>query len=105
MKISGKIGAAIVVAGALLTSSAFSHSFNVALGIALSGGQEEAGRKFLDGFMLATTERDSPAHQESGGHLGGLDVYVSLLDVNVTGQDMVLEFAMVIFSEVTRLSS
>ena len=93
MKISGKIGAAIVMAGALLTGPAFAHSFNVALVIALSGEQEEAGGQFLDGFMLATTERDAHANQESDGHLGGLDVYVSLLDANVSGQDMVLEFA------------
>ncbi len=93
MKISGKIGAAIVMAGALLTSPAFAHSFNVALVIALSGEQEEAGRQFRDGFMLATTERDAHANQESDGHLGGLDVYVSLLDVNGIGQDAILEFA------------
>ncbi len=93
MKISGKIGAAIVAAGLVLASPAFAHSFNVMLIVPLSGGQEEAGRQFVDGFMLATTERDAHANQESDGHLGGLDVYVSLLDANGSGQDMVLEHA------------
>ncbi len=93
MKISVKIGAAIVIAGLVLASPAFAHSFNVMLIVPLSGEQEEAGRQFVDGFMLATTERDAHANQESDGHLGGLDVYVSLLDANGSGQDMVLEHA------------
>jgi ABC-type branched-subunit amino acid transport system substrate-binding protein len=30
--------------------------------------------------MLATSERDSHADEESDGHLGGLDVYVTVID-------------------------
>lgn len=58
------------------------HSFNVALIIPLSGPNAQQGKQFLNGFMLATTERDAHPNQESDGHLGGLDVYVTTIDEN-----------------------
>ena len=56
------------------------HSFNVALLASVSGPMAGPGKNARDGFMLATTERDSHPDQESDGHLGGLDVYVTLID-------------------------
>lgn len=64
----------------LSANPALAHRFNVALVIPLSGAESDQGRQIREGFMLATTERDSHPDQESDGHLGGLDVYVSLMD-------------------------
>jgi len=72
-----------VVAGiALSIDPAAAHRFDVALVIPVSGAGSAQGRQIHDGFMLATTERDSHPDQESDGHLGGLDVYVSVIDGN-----------------------
>ena len=65
---------------ALTVSPAFGHSFNVALIIPMSKGAADQGRQIQNGFMLATAERDSHPDQESDGHLGGLDVYVTIID-------------------------
>jgi ABC-type branched-subunit amino acid transport system substrate-binding protein len=46
----------------------------------LSGPSTGAGKQILDGFMLATKERDTHPDTESDGHLGGLDVYISRID-------------------------
>ena len=70
----------IIAALALTINPAFAHSFNVALVIPLSNAAMAQGRQMLDGFMLATRERDSHPGQESDGHLGGLDVYVTVID-------------------------
>ncbi len=59
---------------------AFAHRFNVALVIPMTNAGADQGRQYLEGFMLATSERDSHADEESDGHLGGLDVYVTLID-------------------------
>lgn len=56
------------------------HSFKVALVATVSGPMAGPGKQARDGFMLATTERDGHPDQESDGHLGGLDVYVTLID-------------------------
>ncbi|MHA1524867.1 MAG: hypothetical protein ACTSY1_10760 [Alphaproteobacteria bacterium] len=68
--------AALVLAG----NPAFAHRFNVALVVPMSGDQAEKGRQAVAGFMLATTERDSHEGETSDGHLGGLDVYVAVID-------------------------
>ena len=70
----------IIVALALTFNLALAHGFNVALVIPLSNTATAQGRQILDGFMLATAERDSHPGQESDGHLGGLDVYVTVFD-------------------------
>lgn len=59
---------------------ALAHRFNVAMVIELTGDGAESGRQYRQGFMLATTERDAHAGEESDGHLGGLDVYVTVID-------------------------
>jgi len=70
----------IVASSMLTTPVAWAHSFNVALIIP----DTPEGRDIRDGFMLATTERDSHPDEHSDGHLGGLDVYVTVIEV--TGQ-------------------
>jgi len=50
--------------------------------IPLSGFELESGRHALDGFLLATSERDAHPDEESDGHLGGLDVYILKIDSN-----------------------
>ena len=71
---------AMIAAMALPVSLAGAHGFNVALVVPLSGPLATEGSQIRDGFMLATKERDSHANEESDGHLGGLDVYVRLID-------------------------
>ena len=60
---------------------AAAHSFNVAVIAPLRGPNAEIGKQTFDGFLLAAKEADSHAGQESDGHLGGLDVYVSRVDL------------------------
>lgn len=69
----------VIAAMALAANSALAHSFNVALVIPLSHAAEIESAQIVDGFMLATTERDAHPDQESDGHLGGLDVYVTVI--------------------------
>ena len=71
---------AIVGAMFLTATPAITHSFNVALVIQLSTPDSNRGREIYEGFMLATAERDSHPDQKSDGHLGGLDVYVTVID-------------------------
>lgn len=98
MSIRCLAGFLIVIAAAgmaLSVTPADAHSFNVTLVIPSS----PEGREIRDGFMLATTERDSHPDEESDGHLGGLDVYVTVIEaggnlaVNLGGQaDIVAAF-------------
>lgn len=62
------------------SSPAFSHRFNVALVIPRMSIAMDQAIQIRNGFMLATKEHDSHPDQESDGHLGGLDVYVTVLD-------------------------
>jgi hypothetical protein len=87
MKILSAMTAACL---SLAASPAFAHRFNVALILPSSSIADEQFRK---GFMLATTERDAHADEESDGHLGGLDVYVTILDAqsgDVSGIDIMV---------------
>ena len=81
MKIRHKLAFLVLAAEiTLAVNPAFAHRFNVALVIALPNGASVQGHQIRDGFMLATSERDRHPDQESDGHLGGLDVYVSVID-------------------------
>lgn len=71
---------AVVAAVVPAIDPALAHRFNVALVMPLSGAASDQGRQIRNGFMLATRERDSHPDQDSDGHLGGLDVYVSVID-------------------------
>jgi hypothetical protein len=53
-------------------SPVFAHSFNVAILL--------QDKQFLNGFILAASERDSHADETADGHLGGLDVFISTVD-------------------------
>lgn len=78
---------ALIVATALIAGlagmpgGAKAHSFNVGLVIALSEQSDANIRQALDGFLLATRERDSHPDTVSDGHLGGLDVYLFPVDL------------------------
>ncbi len=62
----------------LFAGSAFAHSFNVA--VVLPAASPASAQQIRQGFMLATTEKDGHPDEESDGHLGGLDVYVSFIE-------------------------
>jgi ABC-type branched-subunit amino acid transport system substrate-binding protein len=59
------------------------HSFNLGFVTTLTGPHASRGKQALDGFLLATGERDAHPGEESDGHLGGLDVYVFRIDSNL----------------------
>ncbi len=67
----------------LTNSPVFAHSFNVSIILPTSGNdfgsgsESESVQQIMDGFMLATKERDSHPDEQSDGHLGGLDVYIT----------------------------
>ena len=63
-----------------ISGAAQAHRFSVLLLVPLSGPEAGVGEQNRNGFMLATTERDAHPDQESDGHLGGVDVYVSTFD-------------------------
>ena len=67
----------------VIASEGWAHSFNLGFIAPLSGSRADFGQQALDGFMLATTERDAHAFEESDGHLGGLDSYVIRIDSSV----------------------
>lgn len=73
---------AVIVAATvlLLAGVANAHSFNVALLIGAADPAAADGSAVRDGFLLATRERDGHSGQESDGHLGGLDVYLFVID-------------------------
>ena len=64
----------------VIASEGWAHSFNLGFVAPLSGPRADFGQQALDGFMLATTEQDAHAFEESDGHLGGLDSYVIKID-------------------------
>ena len=71
---------ALIAAGALFLftlapGAANAHEFVVALRAA-GAEREPVLVDALRGFLLATTEQDAHANEESNGHLGGLDVYI-----------------------------
>jgi hypothetical protein len=58
-------------------SGALAHSFNVVMVVPADWSQE-VRTDMINGFLVASAERDSHANEESDGHLGGLDVYITL---------------------------
>ncbi len=71
---------------AMGTGPAQAHSFNLGFLTVLSGPHASQGEQALDGFLLATGERDAHPDEESDGHLGGLDVYVFRIDSNLRAE-------------------
>ncbi len=72
------IGTALVLA--MSSGHVRAHSFDVGFMAPFSGLDAQQGQQALDGFLLATRERDGHAFEESDGHLGGLDSYVIRID-------------------------
>ena len=72
---------AVTICFAFTSSPALAHSFNVVLVIDSVDSASNQGSELVDGFLLATAERDSHPSQESDGHLGGLDVYLTVIMV------------------------
>ncbi len=73
---------ALMMSAGYDAGGASAHSFNVALIVTPHSASDASApaRQFKDGFMLATTQRDAHPDNEADGHLGGLDVYVTVLD-------------------------
>lgn len=65
-----------------LVNTARAHSFNVVLLLPADQISPASKQNILDGFRLATRERDGHDNEESDGHLGGLDVYISSLEIS-----------------------
>lgn len=84
-RIANDIGLALVALAAtvwLTTTPAQAHSFRMGLLVPVTGPDAETGREAVEGFLLATRERDGHPDETSDGHLGGLDVYVLVIDTN-----------------------
>ncbi len=71
---------ATIATTVLGANSAMAHRFNTTIVLADSDKDSPLGKDFSAGFMLATTEQDGHPDEESDGHLGGLDVYVTVID-------------------------
>ncbi len=68
-----------------LAPAALAHSFNVV--VALPPGLSDAARADVSAaFLVASAERDGHAEEESDGHLGGLDVYLTLAGADDTAR-------------------
>lgn len=64
----------------LAATPADAHGFRVGFVAPVSGPEARVGASARDGFMLAARERDGHADEEADGHLGGLDVYLLIID-------------------------
>lgn len=68
--------------GLLFSNAALAHSFDTVFVVPVSGPQAEAGKQARDGFMFAARERDGHPDETADGHLGGLDVFLLIVDSN-----------------------
>jgi len=64
------------------------HSFDLALLLPLSGPERELGERMRAGFLEATRAFDGHPDEQSDGHLGGLDVHVTVLDSAPGGEEL-----------------
>lgn len=72
----------VLAAGLLFGGPAGAHSFDTIFVVLQSGAQTQAGKRARDGFMFAARERDGHPNETADGHLGGLDVYLRIVDSN-----------------------
>lgn len=72
----------VVAAGLLFSDPALAHSFDAVFVVPVSGPQAEAGKQARDGFMFAARERDGHPNETADGHLGGLDVFLLIVDAS-----------------------
>jgi hypothetical protein len=78
-----------VAAGLSVASPALAHSFDTVFVLPISGRQAEAGNQARDGFMFVAREREDHPDETADGHLGGLDVYLRLVDSKADENDVV----------------
>jgi len=78
--VKGLLATILSAATAVGVGDAVAHSFRVGFIAPTTGAEMRSGQEALDGFMLATRERDSHPDETSDGHLGGLDVHVTVID-------------------------
>ena len=69
---------------AVLAPAALAHSFDTVV-IAPDDITASQRADMATAFLVASEETDAHANQESDGHLGGLDVYLTLLDATEIG--------------------
>jgi hypothetical protein len=69
-----------VAVGLSVTSPALAHSFDTIFIVPVSGPQAAAGKQAQDGFMFAARERDGHPDETADGHIGGLDVFLRIVD-------------------------
>jgi hypothetical protein len=58
--------------------AASAHSFNTSMLVPASATNEPQLDELMLAFLLASEERDSHPDETSNGHLGGLDVYITI---------------------------
>ena len=80
-----------LAAGLVFGGPAGAHSFDTIFVVPQSGAQAEAGKQARDGFMFAARERDGHPDETADGHLGGLDVYLRVVDGNREQSDVLIE--------------
>lgn len=66
--------------GLLFSNAALAHSFDTVFVVPVSGPQAAAGKQAQDGFIFAARERDGHPDETADGHLGGLDVFLRVVD-------------------------
>ncbi len=71
-----------VAVGLLFSNAALAHSFDTLFVVPVSGPQAAAGKQARDGFLFAARERDGHPDETADGHLGGLDVFLLIVDSN-----------------------
>ena len=85
------IAISLLAAGLLFGGAASAHSFDTIFVVPQSGAQAVAGEQARDGFMFAARERDGHPDETADGHLGGLDVYLRIVDSNREQGDVLAE--------------
>ena len=77
-------GAIIAITATMVPKSAQAHSFSLALVSGETSGPERL-EAAIRGVLLASDERDGHSDETSDGHLGGLDVYLSVFPAPAAG--------------------
>jgi hypothetical protein len=77
----------------LVVGPASAHSFDTIFILPVSGPQAAAGKQARDGFMFAARERDGHPGETADGHLGGLDVFLRVVDSTVAADEVAAKVA------------
>lgn len=79
--------------GLLFSNAASAHSFDTIFVVPVSGPQAAAGKQAQDGFMFAARERDGHPDETADGHLGGLDVFLRVVDATAAADEVAAKVA------------